>query len=183
MRAQQRPTGIPELPLGLRALRTAPRDVLGRPLASWVKRLFALLVDFLILSFVLREFGLEVFPAVLTSTSNSPAPSDQILQFFGVCALAWIAYLGFTASSKRGQTLGMMLYGIAVRDERSGGQVRVARATIRSVILIALSGVFVDALWPLWDTKRQSFHDKAARTVVVDMRLADLAERLPPGVL
>jgi uncharacterized RDD family membrane protein YckC len=172
-----------ELPLGLRALKTAPRDVLGRPLASWVKRLFAFAVDFLILSFLLREFGLQVFPAVITATTNSPAPLHQVLSFIGVVALVWIAYLGFTASSKRGQTIGMMLYGIAVRDDKTGGQVRVTRAMIRGVILIAASGIFIDALWPLWDRKRQSWHDKAARTVVVDMRLAELAQRLPPGML
>jgi uncharacterized RDD family membrane protein YckC len=175
--------GPPELPLGLRALKTAPRDVLGRPLASWVKRIFALLVDFLILSLALREFGLEVFPGVLTATANAPAPTHQILAFFGVTALVWIFYLALSGSSKRGQTLGMMLYGIAVRDEKGGGQVRVGRATLRGVILLALSGIFIDAIWPLWDRKRQSLHDKAARTVVVDMRLAELAERLPPGML
>jgi uncharacterized RDD family membrane protein YckC len=174
---------VSELPLGLRGLKTAPRDVLGRPLASWVKRIFALLVDFFILSLVLREFGLQVFPAVLASPTNTPAPTNQVISFFGVSALVWIFYLTFSGSSRRGQTLGMMLYGIAVRDEKGGGQVRVGRATIRGVILLALSGFFIDAIWPLWDRKRQSLHDKAARTVVVDIRLAELAQRLPPGML
>ena len=52
-----------------------------------------------------------------------------------------------------------------------------ARATLRSVILVGASGFFIDLLWPLWDKKRQALHDKAARTVVVDVRLAALAER------
>jgi uncharacterized RDD family membrane protein YckC len=74
----------------------------------------------------------------------------------------------------------MMLYGIAVRDDLDGGQVRVGRAALRSVILIVLFGFFIDSVWPLWDPKRQSFHDKAARTVVVDVRMARLMQGPPP---
>jgi uncharacterized RDD family membrane protein YckC len=75
----------------------------------------------------------------------------------------------------------MMLYGIAVRDDKGGGQVAVGRATLRSVVLVAASSFLVDFLWPLWDTKRQSLHDKAARTVVVDVRLAALAQQSQVG--
>ena len=156
---------------------SAPLDVLGRPLASFFKRALAIAVDFLVLSFALSEFGHEVFPLVLSSANNKP-PSGQLMEFLGVSALVWIGYLTLLGSSRRGQTLGMMLYGIAVRDDAGGGQVSVGRATLRSVILLGLSGFFVDLIWPLWDKKRQSLHDKAARTVVVDVRLAALAEQL-----
>ena len=57
-----------------------------------------------------------VFPLVLSSTDSS-APESQVLSFLGVSALVWIGYLTFFGSSRRGQTLGMMLYGIAVRDD------------------------------------------------------------------
>ena len=91
-------------------------------------------------------------------------------------------YLTLFGSSRRGQTIGMMLYGIAVRDDAGGGQVSLGRATLRSVILVGASSFFIDLLRPLWDKKRQSLHDKAARTVVVDVRLAALAEQLRQGV-
>jgi uncharacterized RDD family membrane protein YckC len=159
---------------------SAPLDVLGRPLASWLKRALAIAVDFLVLSFALSEFGHEVFPLVLSSSTSKP-PSGQVLEFLGVSALVWIGYLTLLGSSRRGQTLGMMLYGIAVRDDAGGGQVGVGRATLRSVILVGLSSFFIDLLWPLWDKKRQSLHDKAAGTVVVDVRLAALAEQLRQG--
>jgi uncharacterized RDD family membrane protein YckC len=160
-----------------RFARSAPLDVLGRPLASWLKRALAIAVDFLVLSFALSEFGHEVFPVVLSSANNKP-PSGQLMSFLGVSALVWILYMTLFGSSRRGQTLGMMLYGIAVRDDADGGQVSVGRATLRSVILLGLSSFFIDFIWPLWDKKRQSLHDKAARTVVVDVRLAALAEQL-----
>jgi uncharacterized RDD family membrane protein YckC len=104
------------------------------------------------------------------------------MSFLGVSALVWIGYLTLFGSSRRGQTIGMMLYGIAVRDDAGGGQVSLGRATLRSVILVGASSFFIDLLWPLWDKKRQSLHDKAARTVVVDVRLAALAEQLRQGV-
>lgn len=156
---------------------SAPLDVLGRPLASWFKRGLAIAVDFLVLSFALSEFGHEVFPLVVSSAGGKP-PNSQVLEFLGVSVLVWIGYLTLLASSRRGQTIGMMLYGIAVRDDAGGGQVSVGRATLRSLILVGASSFFIDLLWPLWDKKRQSLHDKAARTVVVDIRLAALTEHL-----
>jgi uncharacterized RDD family membrane protein YckC len=52
---------------------------------------------------------------------------------------------------------------------------------VRSFILIALCGFLFDLAWPLWDNRRQSLHDKAARTVVVDIRLANLLQQRQIG--
>ena len=163
--------------------RVAPLDALGRPLASWAKRFLAILVDFLLLSLLLSWFGHAVFPNLLSASSSTynSVPQSQALSFFGVSFLVWVGYLSLLGSSRRGQTLGMMLYGIAVRD-LEGGPVSVGRATIRSIILILASGFLIDAFWPLWDPRRQALHDKPARTVVVDIRRAALLEQLPPGL-
>jgi uncharacterized RDD family membrane protein YckC len=170
----------------LRPSRTRPRtqaplDALGRPLASWAKRFLALLVDFVLLSVLLSWFGHAVYPNLLSSSASvyDKVPQSQALSFLGVSFLVWLGYLSLLGSSRRGQTLGMMLYGIAVRG-LDGGPVSVGRATIRSAILILASTFLVDAFWPLWDPRRQALHDKPARTVVVDVRLAALLENLPP---
>jgi uncharacterized RDD family membrane protein YckC len=165
---------------GKPSLHGRPLDALGRPLASWAKRILALLVDFFFLSLLLSWFGHTVFPNLLSSSSAiyNKVPESQALSFLGVSFLVWVGYLTLLGSSKRGQTLGMMLYGIAVRG-LDGGQVSVGRATVRSVILVVLSGFLIDAFWPLWDPRRQALHDKPARTVVVDMRLAALLQQLP----
>jgi uncharacterized RDD family membrane protein YckC len=162
---------------------TAHVDSLGQPLASWPKRFLAILVDFLLLSALLSWFGHAVFPNLLSSSAAiyNSVPQSQALSFLGVSFLVWVGYLSLLGSSRRGQTLGMMLYGIAVRD-LEGGPVKLGRAIVRSVILVAASGFLVDAFWPLWDPRRQALHDKPARTVVVDMRLAKLLEQLPPGI-
>ncbi len=168
------------IPRIARVQRIQPKDSLGRPLATWVKRVLAFLIDFFLLVIVLDAFANVVFPNVISSTNSAVAPSSQLLEFYGVTLTLWIGYLGLFGSSTRGQTIGMMFYGIAVRDERDGGQVRVGRAALRSVILIVLFGFFIDSAWPLWDPKRQSLHDKAARTVVVDVRMARLMQGPPP---
>jgi uncharacterized RDD family membrane protein YckC len=161
-------------------VRIQPKDSLGRPLAPWIKRVFAFLVDFFVLFVVLDAFSSAVFPNVISPPNNQVAPMNQVLALYGVTAIMWVGYLGLFGSSKRGQTIGMMLYGIAVRNDRDGGQVRVGRAALRSVILVALFGFFIDSLWPLWDPKRQTLHDKAARTVVIDIRTARLAQGSRP---
>jgi uncharacterized RDD family membrane protein YckC len=130
---------------------------------------------------LLNWFGHEVFPNLLSSSKAiyDTVPESQALSFVGVSFLAWMGYLTLFASSRRGQTIGMMLYGIAVRDIE-GGPVSVGRAAIRSLILIVGSGFLIDAFWPLWDPRRQALHDKPARTLVVDLRLAALLQQLPP---
>jgi uncharacterized RDD family membrane protein YckC len=164
-----------------RARTPAPLDALGRPLASWPKRFLALLVDFVLLSVLLSWFGHAVYPNLLSSSAAvyDKVPQSQALSFLGVSFLVWLGYLSLLGSSRRGQTLGMMLYGIAVRG-LDGGPVSVGRATIRSAILILASSFLVDAFWPLWDPRRQALHDKPARTVVVDVRLAALLGHVPP---
>lgn len=94
-----------------------------------------------------------------------------------------LAYnIGFHVA--RGQTPGKMLLGIRVRmvDEDRNPDVRAAGtrclvqfgpSLLNGVAGIGfLAGVFnlVDHLWPLWDRRSQTIHDKAARTVVVRTR-------------
>lgn len=72
----------------------------------------------------------------------------------------------------RNQTLGKMALGIAVVDADDGARIGYRRAFLRwattSVFwaLWVIPGV-LDHLWPLRDGRRQSWHDKLARTVVV----------------
>jgi uncharacterized RDD family membrane protein YckC len=72
----------------------------------------------------------------------------------------------------RGRTPGKRVLGIAVRDESTGAGIGYGRALGRVLmtamlwVLLYVPGI-LDGLWPLWDSKRQSLHDKAAGTVVV----------------
>jgi uncharacterized RDD family membrane protein YckC len=84
-------------------------------------------------------------------------------------------YYGIMNGSKRGQTLGKMAMGIAVRDARTGGPIGfwrgVGRFAISSLFDILLVVPYViDNLSPLWANRRQTWHDKVVHSVVVDLR-------------
>jgi len=79
-----------------------------------------------------------------------------------------IAYSAFFLGSPSGQTPGMRAVGIRVIDAQTGGRVDYGRCVTRYIVAIASGFVFfLGYLWMLWDPKRQTWHDKAAGTIVV----------------
>ncbi|MDA8147761.1 MAG: RDD family protein [Actinomycetota bacterium] len=163
--------------------RPTPVDVLGRPLASWWQRLAAILIDSVILAIVATLLG-YLFVGTSTAALGGGASSGAVV-VVGVLALVIdLAYFGFLNGSEKGQTVGMMALGIAVRDVASGGRIDPRRAAIRIVVLdpgillssIPVIGVIASlytiaaGLSPLWDAHRQGWHDKVARTDVIRVR-------------
>jgi hypothetical protein len=77
-----------------------------------------------------------------------------------------------------------MALGIAVRDEATGGRIDPVRAGTRILVLypgivigwlpvvgvIASIYTLVAAFSPLWDKRRQGFHDKVVHTDVIKVR-------------
>lgn len=98
--------------------------------------------------------------------------------------LLFVALYNIGFHVTRGQTLGKMLVGIRVRhvdedrnpDLKSAGLrwlVQFGPNMLSGLALIGmLAALFTiaDHLWPMWDSKKQAFHDKAGRTVVVRAR-------------
>jgi uncharacterized RDD family membrane protein YckC len=74
-----------------------------------------------------------------------------------------------------GQTVGNRAPGIAVRDAETGEAIGIGRGLVRWLVRIALycalilPGVLND-LFPLWDKRRQTIADKAARSVVIRLK-------------
>jgi uncharacterized RDD family membrane protein YckC len=74
--------------------------------------------------------------------------------------------------SERGATLGKRALKIQVRDATAGGPVGVGKALLRRFVFVILWLPFIipgliNVLSPLWDKKRQSWHDKATNSVVI----------------
>lgn len=163
-------------------------------LASWGARVGAYLLDIIpfvvLIMIVLGTFGwfdlvgraAEGDEAALAelealSAAGSPASIASVL----VGAIAYFLYnVGFHMT--KGQTPGKMLVGIRVRMRDEDNLPDARAAVIRWAVqqgapqllssiagLGFFAGVFsiVDHLWPLWDPRNQSLHDKAARTIVV----------------
>ncbi len=102
---------------------------------------------------------------------------------FLITGVLYIAYGTVLCGAARGQTVGMMAVGVrAVRDE-SFAVLGYGRAFGRAVfegvlrlinLLFLLLGLIwlLDMLFPLWDRKRQTLHDKVAGSVVLRVRPA-----------
>ena len=99
-----------------------------------------------------------------------------------------IAYFALLQGSERGQSLGMMALGISVRDASTGGAITPQRAGTRIVIfypslvlswipfaggLLSILGdiwTLICGLSPLWNDKRQGYHDVSQNTTVIKVR-------------
>jgi uncharacterized RDD family membrane protein YckC len=82
------------------------------------------------------------------------------------------AYFTIFHGMPNGQTPGKMVMKIAVRTDEGRGPLGYGKAALRTIVEIVLVWLcvipgLVDVLFPLWDPKKQTLHDKAANTVVV----------------
>ena len=156
--------------------------MLQQPLAPWWKRLVAIIIDGMVVGFSFAIIALVIAAIAGTSETQTQTPSTTggqaaagVLFIYLVAALFGAIYYGAMNGSQRGQTVGKMALGIAVRDARTGGSIGFWRAFGRNLITWVFTVAFVipyivDSLSPLWDKRRQALHDKAAHSVVVDLR-------------
>jgi uncharacterized RDD family membrane protein YckC len=165
---------------------TGPVDSRGRPLAEWWQRLIAILIDGIIIGIV---YSVLIRIVVDTAVSNGFTHFTLKLWIVSlIVGIGGIAYFALLEGNERGQSLGQMALGIAVRDATTGGPLDPRRAGVRMVILypwlvliwIPFIGPFLGFLgdlWtlicglsPLWNPNRQGYHDVAQGTVVVKVR-------------
>jgi uncharacterized RDD family membrane protein YckC len=160
-------------------------SVLGLPLAPWWKRLLAYLVDgFVIYAFAEAVYALTVFIGTIGWAANPTAGAGHAVSAAGVAAFIVTIgtvvlvvpgiYNGIGDGMYRGQTLGKMALGIAVRDARSATLIGFWRGVGRYYFNVLLT-VFlyvpflIGNLAPLWDARRQSWADHVAHSVVVEV--------------
>jgi uncharacterized RDD family membrane protein YckC len=148
----------------------APEEVpVGRELASWGRRLVALLLDGAILAGVVLGTTLlaGVPPEELNERILDGDTALLLLLFVVPEAIYDTAMVG-----SRNQTFGKMALGIKVVDAESQTPIGYMRAFTRWLSTAFLWALFtvpgvLDHLWPLRDPRNQTFHDKFARSVVV----------------
>jgi uncharacterized RDD family membrane protein YckC len=132
--------------------------------AGWWSRVGALLIDNILLLVPTVVFFALVF-----------VPNDAVAGIAAVLALLfWIVvpFIYFTyCHGKWGQTIGKRALRIRVRRELSDAPISYGSAFGRYAIVFVF-GIFwipllLDYLFPLWDSQKQSLHDKVASSVVV----------------
>ena len=138
-------------------------------LASWGRRLAALLVDVTVLVLVIATALLAagVQAEDLRERMREGETLLIVVLFVVPEAIYYTALIG-----SRSQTFGKMALGIKVVDAESRSPIGYARAFRRWLSTAALRALFtiptvIDHLWPLRDPRNQALHDKFARSVVV----------------
>jgi uncharacterized RDD family membrane protein YckC len=113
-----------------------------------------------------------------TTHMNNGTIRHARIDFLALIVVTVVAalYNAILVGGPRGQTVGMMAVGIrAVPDGTDQGAVGYGTALLRWLLQLVLWIVVVvpwilDMLWPLWDRKNQTLHDKAVGTVVLRVR-------------
>lgn len=169
---------------------TAPTASSSTNYASFSRRLVALFIDGFILGTIYFAVFTPVFillslnfSPMMGNTSSNPyqmyesqsqnAASGTMysLSMLVIQLLSIVLSYGYSVFfiGKKGQTPGMMLLHIKAIKEQSGTVPGYGAAILRTVVAQFLSGPILGLgyLWVLWDSKKQTWHDKIAQTVVV----------------
>jgi uncharacterized RDD family membrane protein YckC len=164
------------------AMPGVPRSTTGLPLASWGIRLGGVLIDGVLSFGVSRGFdaafrhtnALQIHWTMTSTANNTVTRYNLSILAFILTTVVFVAYATLMIGG-RGQTLGMMAVGVRAVRAEDDGAVGYGRALGRAAFQIVLGWTVIvgllSGLWPLWDAKRQTFHDKVARTVVIRSRL------------
>lgn len=144
--------------------------------ASWGQRVGAYLLDYLVLMIVPWAFFivalLNTAPTGRTDVYGNPEtlPTGIGMVFF---VLGIVAYAGLWIWNRlirqgtTGQSIGKKAMGIRLVKESTGGSVGVGMVFVREILAFINAFFYLGYLWPLWDTKRQTFTDKIVGSVVV----------------
>lgn len=132
-------------------------------LAEWWQRVVAIIIDGIILIIAIN---------LLAAAWNIDGRGWFNVRYQLVTLVIGLLYYGFLNGSEGGQTLGKMAIGIRVRDADAGGPIGYGRGFGREFVVWLLGLPFgilalIDGLWPLWDPRRQAWHDKAVNSIVV----------------
>ena len=149
-------------------------------LASFFKRLIAFLIDFLPILFVvvlvaISNFGyLETIQQLEKEPENFGALKDYQVENYilGTIGLAiWIIYGVFMDASERQGTYGKQLLKIKVVNEK-GERLTFEESFKRNVAKTISWNTFqIGFFWMLFDSKKQTWHDKIAGALVVENKI------------
>jgi uncharacterized RDD family membrane protein YckC len=156
----------------------------GAPLARWWQRVGSMLLDglivfvpLLIINAILNAaFGTEHLVRsgnglAFARTIQGPAHVAIVILMVAIEGL----YFSILNGVGGGQTVGNRAPGIAVRDAVTGEAIGFGRAVLRWFIRFILYAALIlpgllNDLFPLWDSRRQTIADKAARSVVIRLK-------------
>ncbi len=140
------------------------------------------LIDFILIDIVSSIVGIPLRNAnvarlhfTFDSTVNNQTTVHHVhfsLLAAAVQLLIVLLYTGLMIGSARGQTLGMMAVNARAVDAVNGSPIGFWRAVGRTafeylMLVLAFFPWVLDMLFPAWDARHQTLHDKVTNTVVI----------------
>lgn len=140
----------------------------GGEYASWIARVAASLVDTL-LALAVGIIPLGIGAAMSGADDDGTARTGALILLLGYLLMLGVSIWNYVVrQGKTGQTVGKKVLGIRLIKEATGAPVGAGPAFGRIFVhIIDQLPCYVGYLWPLWDSKKQTFTDKLLATVVV----------------
>jgi uncharacterized RDD family membrane protein YckC len=143
---------VPVGPSGLYGGASGPRATFGQ-------RFGATIVDGIVIAIP----GVVLLVAGGTSNSTGLVVIAYVWWIFGT-----MLYQAILEGGPTGQTIGKRVANIRVIDARTGGPIGFWRGLLRAVGRIVSGWLcYLGYLWMLWDSEKQTWHDKMANDYVV----------------
>ncbi|MGC4940202.1 RDD family protein [Kribbella sp. DT2] len=138
-------------------------------LASWGSRVLASIVDSIVPIIV-------IVVGVITALAIS-GDSDELSNAGGAAmVIGYLASIVFqiwnrvVRQGRTGQSLGKKVVGLKVVAPETGALIGFGRNFGREVCAFIFNQFcFLNVLWPLWDDKHQTWHDKVASDIVIKL--------------
>jgi uncharacterized RDD family membrane protein YckC len=135
-------------------------------LADWRSRCSAFLLDYIL---TLLTPALTLVLAVYIKRSWASSTAADVIVVIGYLATAVVIFFNYVYFyMRRGQSFGKRFIGVRV-VRIDGRPLDYQTALLRHIVGYPLSILFfgLGIVWVLWDGRRQGWHDKLAKTVVV----------------
>jgi uncharacterized RDD family membrane protein YckC len=149
--------------------------------ASWFKRVGGTIIDALVtlLALVPLYVGMGILlstaetttrPDGTTSATFQGSAAATILMVVGfLVGIGFFIWNTFVRQGRTGATIGKSALGMTLIAESTGQPVGAGMAFVRYIVHQFTDGLcFLGYLWPLWDSKRQTWTDKILSQVVVN---------------
>ena len=134
----------------------------ARPAGFWI-RVAASIIDTIVILIVTMPILLAIYGGeYFASQEMVKGPAHFMISYVlpAVATIAlWILFAG---------TPGKLVLGLRVVDAQSGERLELWQGIVRYLgYFVSMIPLFLGFLWVAWDARKQGFHDKLARSVVV----------------
>jgi len=137
--------------------------------ANWLYRVGSYFIDAIVTGIVLWIALLLINVLNLRDDTGAPSAVGLVLYLVGAAVSIGVGIWNqFIRQGRTGQSLGKQALGTRLISAQTGQPIGGWMAFVRQLchILDALP-CYIGFLWPIWDSRRQTFADKIVNTVVV----------------